>query len=43
MAVVPELVNTEGAEQYYAPERKSVKMDGLHYYGGRCRSLHARL
>ena len=34
MAVVPELVNTEGAEQYYAPERKSVKMDGLHYYGG---------
>ena len=30
----PSSSTTEGAEQYYAPERKSVKMDGLHYYGG---------
>lgn len=35
MAAVPELVHTENAEPYYAPDDgKPVKMGGLYYYGG---------
>lgn len=35
MAAVPELVQLDGVDGYYAPEdEKSVKMGGLYYYGG---------